>query len=239
MSNNVSPTNRLNVLRVDASMRRSGSVTRELADDLIAVLEARDGGIALVNRDLTEGLPFIDESWIGANVTDPAERSDSQKERLALSDTLVDELKAADVVVIASPIYNFNVPAAMKAWIDLIARALAPWNARPTTGDLGILIAAVEGLTTSPARRAALRRHIWRPVRFRHLMERFTGKATVPASRATLLAQLEATAPEDLIAAVSARVAARKAAGEPGEHTVSAIIRAAFRDFLKETGGTA
>lgn len=123
MSNNVSPTNRLKVLQIDASMRRSGSVTRELADDLVAVLEARDGGIALVNRDFAEGLPFTDESWIGANVTDPAERSDSQKERLALSETLVDELKAADVVVIASPIYNFNVPAAMKVWIDLIARA--------------------------------------------------------------------------------------------------------------------
>jgi FMN-dependent NADH-azoreductase len=138
MSNNVSPTNRLNVLRVDASMRRSGSVTRELADDLIAVLEARDGGIALVNRDLTEGLPFIDESWIGANVTDPAERSDSQKERLALSDTLADELKAADVVVIASPIYNFNVPAAMKAWIDLIARARETFR-YTENGPVGLL----------------------------------------------------------------------------------------------------
>lgn len=111
------------VLRVDASMRRDGSVTRDLADDLIARLEDVHGATDVVRRDLADGLPLIDEAWIGANFTDPGERSDAQTDRLALSDTLVDELKQADTLVLAVPVYNFGVPAAMKAWIDLIARA--------------------------------------------------------------------------------------------------------------------
>lgn len=117
------PSNTLNVLRVDASMRRNGSVSRELADDVISVLEQNHGDVTVVSRDLAQGVPLIDETWIGANFTDPAERTEDQKERLALSDTLVGELRQADAVVIAVPIYNFGVPAAMKAWIDLIARA--------------------------------------------------------------------------------------------------------------------
>ncbi|SPF80025.1 ATP phosphoribosyltransferase regulatory subunit [Pseudoprimorskyibacter insulae] len=68
-----------------------------------------------------------------------------------------------------------------------IAAQLAGVDLRPVTGDLGILIAAVQGLKASDRRRAALMRHIWRPRRFRALMERFSGKAAIPPSRAALL----------------------------------------------------
>lgn len=123
MSNTINTASPLNVLRVDASMRYEGSVSRDLADNLVAALDARHGGVSVTNRDLAGGIPLIDETWIGANFTDPAERSNDQKEVLALSDTLVGELKDADALVIAVPIYNFGIPAALKAWIDLIARA--------------------------------------------------------------------------------------------------------------------
>jgi len=123
MSTSTTTTRPLNILRVDASMRRTGSVTRGLADDLVAALKDLHGEVSLTNLDLADGLPLIDESWIGANFTDPGERTDAQKRHLALSDTLVEELKAADAIVLAAPIYNFGIPAAMKAWIDLIARA--------------------------------------------------------------------------------------------------------------------
>ena len=63
------------------------------------------------------------ENWVAANFTDEAERSDAQKAELALSDTLVEELIAADILVIGTPIYNFGIPAALKAWIDMVARA--------------------------------------------------------------------------------------------------------------------
>ncbi|VWX59959.1 FMN-dependent NADH-azoreductase [Sphingorhabdus sp. 109] len=108
-----------NILRVDASARKAGSTSRALTDALIARL-APDH---IVTRDLTEALPFVTEDWVGANFTDESERNDAQKAELALSDSLVDELVAADTLVIGTPIYNFAVPAALKAWIDLIARA--------------------------------------------------------------------------------------------------------------------
>lgn len=135
MSNQAQP---LNVLRIDASMRRDGSVTRDLADALVAVLADAPSGAAVTNRDLADGLPLIDEAWIGANFTDPGDRSDAQREHLALSNELVGELKAADAVVLAVPVYNFGVPAAMKAWVDLIARARETFR-YSENGPVGLL----------------------------------------------------------------------------------------------------
>lgn len=113
----------LKVLRIDSSGRRQGSVTRELADLLVGQLASEAGAIELAVRDLAHGLPFIDEEWIGANFTDPAERSERQRQVLALSDSLVAELMQADVLVIGAPMYNFGIPAALKAWVDMVARA--------------------------------------------------------------------------------------------------------------------
>ena len=62
------------------------------------------------------------EDWIGANFTAAPERTAEQRETLALSDALLAELRQADVVLIGLPIYNFGVPASLKAWIDLVAR---------------------------------------------------------------------------------------------------------------------
>lgn len=129
----------LKILRVDASMRRAGSVTRGLADDLIAALEGLYGDVSVTTRDLADGLPLIDEAWIGANFTDPGERTDEQKRHLAVSDTLVEELRAADAIVLAAPIYNFGIPAAMKAWIDLIARARETFR-YTEDGPVGLLL---------------------------------------------------------------------------------------------------
>jgi FMN-dependent NADH-azoreductase len=120
MKINTSP---LRILEVSASGRNKGSVSRMLSGDLIGAVEARHGDIELTQRDLSRGLSFVDEAWIEANFTAPEERSAAQRAVLAESDALVAELKAADVLVIGSPIYNFGVPAALKAWIDMIARA--------------------------------------------------------------------------------------------------------------------
>jgi hypothetical protein len=100
----------LKVLEVAASGRNDGSVSRMLSADLIGALEERHGTVALTRRDLNKGLPFVDDAWINANFTAPEERSAGQRAALAESDALVAELKAADVLVIGSPIYNFGVP---------------------------------------------------------------------------------------------------------------------------------
>lgn len=109
------------ILRVDSSMRSEGSVSRNLTDQLIDKLST--DGTQVTVRDLAKGIPLIDEAWIGANFTDPAERNAEQKAALAKSDQLVNELHSADTIVIAAPVYNFHVPAALKAWIDMVARA--------------------------------------------------------------------------------------------------------------------
>jgi FMN-dependent NADH-azoreductase len=114
---------RLNILRIDASGRLGGSSSRALSDDLVAALEARYGDVDVIRRDLAEALPHVDQDWIEANLTGADERSAEQRQKLALSDQLVNELRAADALVIGVPIYNFGVPAALKAWVDMICRA--------------------------------------------------------------------------------------------------------------------
>ncbi|SNR65762.1 FMN-dependent NADH-azoreductase [Puniceibacterium sediminis] len=107
------------VLRIDASARHDGSVSRDLTDKVLAKLSPAE----VTTRDLSTPLPLIDSTWIGANFTPSDNRSDDQKSTLALSDTLIAEVMAADTLVIGLPIYNFGVPSGFKAWIDLVARA--------------------------------------------------------------------------------------------------------------------
>ena len=117
-------TNRdIRILEVSASGRRADSVSRMLSRDIIAALESRHGAVGVTRRDLADGVGLVDEAWIGANFTADGERTAAQHDRLAESDALVAELKQADVVVIGTPIYNFGIPASLKAWVDMIARA--------------------------------------------------------------------------------------------------------------------
>ena len=81
-----------------------------------------------------------------------------------------------------------NSAAADAEVFALFAKAVSPLNLRAATGDIGILMAAVKGLATTDARKAALLRHIWRPRRFRNLLDRFAGRITPPKQRTALLA---------------------------------------------------
>jgi len=107
------------VLRIDTSARKTESASRELADLVIERLAPTK----VITRDLANPLPLIDETWVGANFTPPADRTAEQTAALELSETLVAEIKEADTVVIGLPVYNFSVPAVFKAWVDLVARA--------------------------------------------------------------------------------------------------------------------
>lgn len=106
------------VLRIDASARTQNSVSRELADHAIAQIPNAD----LTTRDIGYGLPHINETWVGATFTPPENRTEDQNNALALSDEIIDEVKAADTIVISAAIYNFNIPSTLKAWIDQIGR---------------------------------------------------------------------------------------------------------------------
>ncbi|MEP4051447.1 MAG: NAD(P)H-dependent oxidoreductase [Litorimonas sp.] len=110
------------ILRIDSSARNLGSVTRSLADETIERL-AEVGPITLNSRDVATGLPFVDEDWVSANFTPADARSETHIAKLALSDSLVREIQNSDTIVISTPIYNFGIPATLKAWIDMICRA--------------------------------------------------------------------------------------------------------------------
>jgi FMN-dependent NADH-azoreductase len=112
----------LNTLRVDASARKAESISRQLGDTLIEALQAHNT-LTLETIDLCEPPPVVNADWVPANNTPAAQRSNEHHDTLTLSDTLVEQLEAADLLVITTPIYNFGVPAALKAWIDQVARA--------------------------------------------------------------------------------------------------------------------
>lgn len=110
------------ILHVNAGATGAGSISRRLADDLIAGLSGHDGDTRVTRRDLVGGVPFIHETWIRANYLPVNERNAGHAEALAISDELVAEVRDADILVIGAPMYNFSIPAVLKAWIDMIAR---------------------------------------------------------------------------------------------------------------------
>jgi FMN-dependent NADH-azoreductase len=115
--------NKTKILRIDASANTSNANSKKLGDKLIEKLEAQHQALDVIQRDLNRDLYFIDESWVGANFTPAQDRSDDQRQHLAFSDLLIDEIKRADHIVLTTPMYNFGIPATLKSWIDLICRA--------------------------------------------------------------------------------------------------------------------
>jgi FMN-dependent NADH-azoreductase len=110
------------ILQINSSARINGSLSREVTQYLTDQLQGYTQQ-EILHRDLSEtDLPLLTEEHIGAYFTPKEQRDQQQKELLAISDELITELKAADTLVIGAPIYNFSVPAALKAWIDLVCR---------------------------------------------------------------------------------------------------------------------
>ncbi|SEM01555.1 ATP phosphoribosyltransferase regulatory subunit [Roseovarius azorensis] len=100
-----------------------------------------------------------------------------------------DARRANEYTQVGFEIFERDAPEAADAEVfALFFDILRPLGLRAATGDIGILMAAVAGLRTSDRRKAALLRHIWRPRRFRALIDRFSGRAPMPEARAALLA---------------------------------------------------
>ncbi|WP_050526785.1 ATP phosphoribosyltransferase regulatory subunit [Pseudorhodobacter aquimaris] len=99
--------------------------------------------------------------------------------------------RANEYLQVGFELFDRSAPEAADAELfTLFHGLLAPLGLRPATGDIGILMAAVKGLSTSPRRKAALLRHIWRPARFRKLLDRFSGRAAAPQARHDMLTRL-------------------------------------------------
>lgn len=111
------------LLVVETSPRGDHSISRNLTRRFVANWQDTHPDGEVVIRDLMEtDLPFVNAPWLQAYFTPPDQQSPEMKAVLQLSDTLVAELMAADHLVIATPVYNYNVPAALKAWVDHIVR---------------------------------------------------------------------------------------------------------------------
>ncbi|NNU81285.1 ATP phosphoribosyltransferase regulatory subunit [Halovulum dunhuangense] len=101
--------------------------------------------------------------------------------------------RAREYLQVGFELFDGANPAAADAEVfALIATALEGCGLRAATGDLGLLMAAIEGLTTSPARRAALRRHLWRPARFHRLLDRFAAPDALRPALDIPVTQIEA-----------------------------------------------
>jgi len=99
-----------------------------------------------------------------------------------------DETRPTEYVQVGYEVFDGSDPAAADAQVfATIAGLLAGVKVTPVTGDIGILRAAVQGLNTTQARRSALMRHLWRPRRFKTLLDRFCGKTPMAAARKSLL----------------------------------------------------
>lgn len=125
------------ILRIESSIKGENSVSRDLTDRIVGRLTA-SGDATVTLRDLSGGVPPITADWMGAVFTPAEARSAEQARIAAFSDELLAEVRAADVLVLALPIYNFGTPATLKSWFDHLARKGETFN-YTDTGPVGLL----------------------------------------------------------------------------------------------------
>ena len=127
------------LLVVETSSRREFSISRTMTKRFVEAWRAAHPGGEVVERDLAQTeLSFVTAPWLQAYFTPPDQHSPDMKAALALSDELVAEVLATDNLVIATPVCNYNVPAALKAWIDHIVRkGMTLGCSRPVTSASG------------------------------------------------------------------------------------------------------
>lgn len=114
----------ITVLNLNTSVFGAEGASSQLNQKVIAAIEQEHGALKVVDRNLaTHPLPYFDAEFIAALSAKESTRTKTQNERVALADTLIEELKAADILVVAAPMYNFGVPAQLKTWLDYVARA--------------------------------------------------------------------------------------------------------------------
>jgi len=114
----------MNILQINSSIHSADAQSSRLAGEIVASLRAANPAAALTVRDLArDPIPHLDAARFGAFLEKPEKRDASQRQAVAESDALIEELRRADVLVLGLPMYNFGVPSQLKAWIDHVARA--------------------------------------------------------------------------------------------------------------------
>src|SRR5262245_12089178 len=113
-----------NLLQLNASLFSGAGVSTTLANEFVSGWRARNAGAKVIVRDLAlDPVPHLTAERFQAFLTKPEQRTAEQRAEAAYSDALIAELKRADVIVLAVPMYNFDVPSTLKAYFDHVARA--------------------------------------------------------------------------------------------------------------------
>lgn len=125
---------------IESSARQDGSVSRELTQAFIAQWKAAHPEDSIQVRDLArQPVPHLDETLLGGWMKPEAERTAAEAQALARSNELTEEVLAADVLVLAAPMYNFTIPSTLKAWFDHVLRAGITFK-YTETGPQGLLV---------------------------------------------------------------------------------------------------
>jgi FMN-dependent NADH-azoreductase len=127
------------VLIIESSARQQDSVSRQLTGDFIEQWQAAHPADSISVRDLAVNpVPHLDANLLGGWMKPQEQRSSDELQALARSNELTDEVLAADVLVLAAPMYNFAIPSTLKAWLDHVLRAGITFKYTPT-GPQGLL----------------------------------------------------------------------------------------------------
>jgi FMN-dependent NADH-azoreductase len=112
------------ILKINSSIYSNDGQSSQLAARFVDALREREAGTRVIERDLArEPIPHLDAARFQAFLTRPEERTAEQQAVAEFSDSLIDELRRADVIVLGVPMYNYGIPTQLKAWFDHIARA--------------------------------------------------------------------------------------------------------------------
>lgn len=197
------------LLHLDSSLRREGSRSRRLSAHFAQGWKAANPGGVITYRDLAAApIPHLDEAGFTAQFTAPEQRSPEQNEAYKLNEELIEELLAADTVLIALPLYNFGPPSTFKAWFDRIV------SGERTMGKLGgkkfvVVTAAGGGYGPGTPREGWDHREPW----LRHALSTLgVTDVTFLGAELTLARESPQMIPLDLGAAEDASLAAALAA---------------------------
>lgn len=127
------------VLVIESSARQQDSISRQLTRDFVSQWQAAHPADQVTLRDLAANpVPHLDGNLLGGWMKPETQRNAEELEALARSNELTDEVLAADVLVLAAPMYNFTIPSTLKAWLDHVLRAGITFK-YTETGPQGLL----------------------------------------------------------------------------------------------------
>ena len=145
----------MTILHLDASARTARSLSRRLSQQFVDAWRMRRPNVRVIRRDLAaDPPPHVTEAWIAAAFTPEAQRDAAMRRALAWSDAAIAELEAADLIVLGTPMYNYGMPSALKAWFDQIIRIgrtfsfdlrRGDWPIEPTMAGKCLVVLSARG----------------------------------------------------------------------------------------------